>query len=62
MCIYVWYTFILQVSLMNGTDMIISTPSTFLRMLDKNYTNVRRLCHLVIDDADIITKEFPQQV
>lgn len=31
-------------------------------MLEAGHTNVDRLCHLVIDDADIVTKEFPSQV
>lgn len=47
---------------MNGTDVIVSTPCTFKRMLEEGHASVARLCHLFIDDADIITKEFPLEV
>lgn len=53
---------IAQCQLVNGTDVIVSTPSTFVRMLESGHVNVERLCHLIIDDADIVTKEFPTEV
>ena len=57
--LFFWFA---QCDLVNGTDVIVSTPCTFIRMLESGHTNVKRLCHLFIDDADIITKEFPKQV
>ncbi|XP_067932934.1 putative ATP-dependent RNA helicase TDRD12 [Watersipora subatra] len=52
----------LYCQLINGADVIVSTPCTFIRMLEAGHVNVIRLCHLVIDDADIIAKEFPQEL
>ena len=31
-------------------------------MLQAGHVNVNRLCHLIIDDADVVTKEFHTEV
>lgn len=44
-----------------GCDIVISTPKCFKAAMDGMgglATDLRKLCHLVIDDVDIITERF----
>ncbi|XP_022249710.1 putative ATP-dependent RNA helicase TDRD12 [Limulus polyphemus] len=53
------------VQLINGCDFLIATPSSFLRMLQNHegkVTNLRRCCHLVLDDGETLVEEFTKQV
>ena len=45
-------------ALLNGCDILISTPPCFLRMVKRCYTSLNRLCHVVFDHADIMVEEF----
>ena len=42
--------------------MLIATPHCLLRMLDRRYTFLDRLCHLVLDGAEILVEQFTTQV
>lgn len=58
-------SFILQISLINGCDILVATPHSFMRVMkSSNFvtTNLTRLCHLVLNDADSLTKNFTQQI
>lgn len=51
--------------LINGCQVLISTPPCLLRMLaywEGVVTDFDRLCHLVFDDADILFDKFNPQV
>jgi hypothetical protein len=50
------------VSLLNGCDVLVSTPHALLRAINQGHTSLTRLCHIVFDDADILAKRFSQQV
>ncbi|XP_066290762.1 uncharacterized protein [Branchiostoma lanceolatum] len=51
-----------MVPLINGCDLLIATPRCLLRMLEKRYTNLDRLCHLVVDDADTLTEVYTDEI
>ncbi|XP_078690269.1 uncharacterized protein LOC144921326 isoform X1 [Branchiostoma floridae x Branchiostoma belcheri] len=51
-----------MVPLINGCDMLIATPRCLLRMLEKRYTNLDRLCQLVVDDADTLTEVYTDEI
>ncbi|KAK7504577.1 hypothetical protein BaRGS_00004063, partial [Batillaria attramentaria] len=48
--------------LLEGCDLLIATPHCLLRMIDKGYTNLKRLCHLILDDAEVLVEEFTPQI
>ncbi|XP_023931429.1 uncharacterized protein LOC106159305 [Lingula anatina] len=50
------------IPLLNGCKILVATPYCLLRMIEKGYTNLNRLCHLVMDDADVLTEDFTDQV
>ena len=52
----------MKVSLENGCGILVATPHCFLRMLQNEFTNLNRVCHLVLEDADILTDKFTKQV
>ncbi|XP_071448666.1 putative ATP-dependent RNA helicase TDRD12 [Hetaerina americana] len=49
-----------MIPLVNGCEILITTPKCFLRLLEKGrlITNFDRLCHLVFDEADTMMKKF----
>ncbi|XP_065832936.1 putative ATP-dependent RNA helicase TDRD12 [Oscarella lobularis] len=49
-------------SLLRGCDVLVSTPHCLLKALKHNYTNLMRICHLVFDDADVLTEKFTLQI
>ncbi|KAJ8302609.1 hypothetical protein KUTeg_019005 [Tegillarca granosa] len=50
------------IPLINGCELLIATPPCLERMIEKKATHVDRLCHLVIDDADVLLEEFHTEV
>ncbi|XP_052233874.1 putative ATP-dependent RNA helicase TDRD12 isoform X2 [Dreissena polymorpha] len=48
--------------LINGCDILISTPPCLKRIIMKKCTNLRRLCHLVLDDADQLLERFRKEI
>ncbi|XP_061163126.1 putative ATP-dependent RNA helicase TDRD12 isoform X2 [Saccostrea echinata] len=50
------------VPLMNGCEILIATPPCLVRMINRRYTDLQRLCHLVVDDADLLLKEYSEEV
>ncbi|XP_052816086.1 uncharacterized protein LOC128242797 [Mya arenaria] len=44
--------------LINGCDVLVATPPSMQRILQNGYTDLRRLCHLVVDDADVVLEKF----
>ncbi|XP_071092344.1 putative ATP-dependent RNA helicase TDRD12 [Haliotis cracherodii] len=50
------------VPLINGCEVLVATPPCLQRMMEKKYTNLSRLCHLVLDDAEILTEVFKSEV
>ena len=53
---------LIQMPLLRGCDLLIATPHCLLRMLDRRYTFLDRLCHLVLDGAEILVEQFTTQV
>ncbi|KAK9882691.1 hypothetical protein WA026_022741 [Henosepilachna vigintioctopunctata] len=47
---------------MSSVDMLITIPSVFLELLKKNATNLKRLCHFVLEDADILLDKFRNEI
>ncbi|XP_036366830.1 putative ATP-dependent RNA helicase TDRD12 [Octopus sinensis] len=47
-----------SVSLLNGCHILVATLPCLSRMMINQYTNLNRLCHLIIDEADIILEDF----
>ncbi|KAL5022651.1 hypothetical protein ScPMuIL_001806 [Solemya velum] len=50
------------IALINGCDILIATPPCLNRMLKLKYTRLNRLCHLVIDEADVVLEEFTSEI
>ncbi|XP_078337026.1 uncharacterized protein LOC111136315 isoform X2 [Crassostrea virginica] len=50
------------VPLMNGCEILVATPPCLVRMIQRKYTDLQRLCHLVVDDAEIVLKEYSEEV
>ncbi|CAH1780075.1 unnamed protein product [Owenia fusiformis] len=50
------------IPLLNGCDILIATPHSLLRVLEKKYTNFDRVCHLILDDGDILTGQMTEQI
>ncbi|XP_046549507.1 uncharacterized protein LOC124259410 isoform X2 [Haliotis rubra] len=50
------------IPLINGCEVLVATPPCLQRMMEKKYTNLNRLCHLVLDDAEILTEVFKSEV
>jgi ATP-dependent RNA helicase TDRD12 len=53
---------LLQMVVMRGCDIMVATPHCLLRMLQRGYTNLGRLCHIVLDGADVLTEHYTTQV
>ncbi|CAL1536832.1 unnamed protein product [Lymnaea stagnalis] len=51
-----------KLSLLKGCKILISTPNSVLRMLDQEFTSFKRLCHIVLDDAEMLAARFPDEV
>ncbi|CAM1302388.1 Uncharacterised protein g3248 [Pycnogonum litorale] len=54
-----------KTNLLNGCDILISTPCSFMRVFKQikgKFTNLNRICHLVFNDADRLMKLFNEQV
>ena len=48
---------------MTGVHILVTTPSSLLRlMLSLRTVNLRRCCHLVFDDADITFDAYDEEV
>ncbi|XP_059168932.1 putative ATP-dependent RNA helicase TDRD12 [Physella acuta] len=52
----------IQMSLIRGCDILISTPNSLLRMLDQDFTSLKRLCHIVLDDAELLSTRFSKEI
>ncbi|XP_033755165.1 putative ATP-dependent RNA helicase TDRD12 isoform X2 [Pecten maximus] len=50
------------VPLINGCELLITTPRSLSRLLQQKYTHLERLCHIVIDDAEIVLEEFREEI
>ena len=50
------------IKLINGCEILISTPPCFLRMFRKGYVNLNRLCHTVFNDADLMVEDFTSEI
>ncbi|OWF35619.1 Tudor domain-containing protein 12 [Mizuhopecten yessoensis] len=50
------------VPLINGCELLITTPRSLSRLLQQKYTHLERLCHVVIDDAEIVLEEFREEI
>ncbi|XP_064467352.1 putative ATP-dependent RNA helicase TDRD12 [Ornithodoros turicata] len=54
-----------EVQLVNGCDILVATPLSFLRILRTFHgtiTNLKRCCHLVLDDGERLIEEFTEEV
>ncbi|XP_065179009.1 uncharacterized protein LOC135809564 isoform X1 [Sycon ciliatum] len=49
-------------NLINGCEIIIATPASLLRLLQKRQTSLARLCHLVLDDCDQLGDLFTDEL
>ncbi|XP_025114687.1 uncharacterized protein LOC112576465 isoform X2 [Pomacea canaliculata] len=50
------------IPLIRGCDLLVATPNCLLRMLDRRYTNLSQLCHLVLDDAEVLCEQFTSEI
>ncbi|KAH9509571.1 hypothetical protein Btru_046197 [Bulinus truncatus] len=51
-----------QGELLKGCDLLISTPKSLLHMLDEDFTSFKRLCHVILEDSEILSTKFPSEV
>ena len=51
-----------MISVINGCKVLVATIPALLMMLEKNCTNLDRLCHLVFDRADILVEKFIEEI
>ncbi|EEC09745.1 hypothetical protein IscW_ISCW007003 [Ixodes scapularis] len=54
-----------EVQLVNGVDVLIATPLCLLRVMHKYdhlVVNLKRCCHLVLDDGERLIEEFTEEV
>ncbi|XP_075527325.1 putative ATP-dependent RNA helicase TDRD12 isoform X1 [Dermacentor variabilis] len=54
-----------EIELVNGCDILVATPQCFLRFLtnyDRLIVNLRRCCHLVLDDGEKLLDKFAIEV
>uniref|UniRef100_A0A131YX02 RNA helicase n=1 Tax=Rhipicephalus appendiculatus TaxID=34631 RepID=A0A131YX02_RHIAP len=54
-----------EVELVNGCDILVATPHCFLRFLinyDRLIVNLRRCCHLILDDGERLLDKFAVEV
>ncbi|GFR59726.1 ATP-dependent RNA helicase dbp2 [Elysia marginata] len=51
-----------QTSLIKGCEILIATPASLLRILELELTSFQRLCHMILDDADILGTRFADQI
>lgn len=54
-----------EIELVNGCDILVATPECFLRFLtnyDRLIVNLRRCCHLVLDDGEQLLDKFAVEV
>ncbi|KAF0311045.1 putative ATP-dependent RNA helicase TDRD12 [Amphibalanus amphitrite] len=54
-----------EVSLLNGCDLLVGTPACLLRLLRRGrdtFIQLSRVCHLVLDDADLLVEHSAQAV
>ena len=42
----------------NGCDVLVATPDCLVRMLERKALSLKRLCHLVLDGADMLCESF----
>ncbi|XP_054290854.1 putative ATP-dependent RNA helicase TDRD12 isoform X1 [Macrosteles quadrilineatus] len=52
----------LRDKLLTGCDILVTTPRCLLRLLEYGFTNLDLLCHLVLDDADILLDKFKNEI
>ncbi|KAG8291293.1 negative regulation of transposition, RNA-mediated [Homalodisca vitripennis] len=52
----------MRLELLNGSDVLVSTPRCLLRLLEARATDLKRLCHLVMDDAHILFEKFKPEI
>ncbi|CAC5374487.1 TDRD12 [Mytilus coruscus] len=48
--------------LINGCEILLCTPPSLKRVLELNYVHLNRLCHLVVDDAEVTLNNFTEEV
>lgn len=46
----------------SGVDILITTPRVLLDLIDKRVTKLKRCCHLVLQNADLLLKNFPEEL
>ncbi|XP_033626498.1 uncharacterized protein LOC117289469 [Asterias rubens] len=51
-----------EVQLMNGCSVLVATLPCLLRMIKGEHASLRRLSHLVFDDADILCEDYTSEV
>lgn len=57
------YIYFQQNELTQGYDIVICTPSCLIRLLETpEMMNFKRLCHLVLDDADTLFSSYNDEV
>ena len=48
--------------LFKGCEILIATPNSLLRVLDEEKTSMKRVCHVVLDDTDILATHFNEEI
>lgn len=50
------------IQLINGCEIMITTPPCFLRMIRRGFVNLNRLCHTIFNDADLMVEDFTSEI
>ncbi|KAL3859121.1 hypothetical protein ACJMK2_009353 [Sinanodonta woodiana] len=50
------------IKLINGCEILVATPACLLRMVEKGFTDLNKLCHLVIDNADSLLEIYTEEL
>ncbi|KAL3285093.1 hypothetical protein HHI36_019217 [Cryptolaemus montrouzieri] len=47
---------------LSSVDLLITIPSILVELLKKNATNMKRLCHLVLEDVNVLMERYPEEI
>ncbi|XP_044764410.1 putative ATP-dependent RNA helicase TDRD12 [Coccinella septempunctata] len=47
---------------LSSVDMLITIPPILIELLKRNATNLKRLCHLVLENIDVLLEKYPEEM
>ena len=51
-----------NVRLINGCEILIATVPALIKILFGGFTNLKRLCHVIFDNADILVEKYTEDI